>query len=91
MSKKIRTTDTDLTVTTGTSLIVKVGAFKFIKEETYPWIDIYMTGGKTDELLEQNDSEKTDELIDLEELKIFALNWMFNNVEIVKEIESIEN
>jgi hypothetical protein len=85
MSKKISTTNDDITVTTGIALVVRVGSFKFVKEEDYPWIDIFMIGNENDELLEQEDSDKANEIIDLTDLKIFALNWVFDNVEITKE------
>lgn len=83
MSKKIQTTDTNIEVITSTALIVKVGAFKFIKEEDYPWADIYLTGGEVDEFIEQIE---LDEVITIDDLKLKAINWVFDNVEIVKTV-----
>lgn len=85
MNKKIRTTDTELTVTTSTAIIVTVGYFKFVKEEAYPWIDIFITGGEDDELIIQDDTNKANKVIDLTDLKVFAVNWVFENIEIVKD------
>jgi len=87
MIKKIKTTDLDLTVRTSTAIIIQVGLIKFVKDEEYPWIDIFVTGGETDEFIEQEDTENASRVIDLEDLKIFAVNWVFENVEVVKEIK----
>lgn len=87
MNKKIITTDTDLSIRTSTAIIVSVGTIKFVKDEEYPWIDIFVTGGETDEFIAQEDTEKASRVIDLEDLKVFAINWVFENTEVVKDIK----
>lgn len=87
MSKRIKTNSTDFRVSTSTAMIVNVGTFKFVKNEEYPWIDIYMTGGEKDEFIEQLDDTE-DEPINFDELKVIALNWVFDNVEVAKEVKA---
>lgn len=87
MNKKITITDVNLSLRTSTAIIVQVGLIKFVKDKQYPWVDIFLTGGETDEFVVQADTEKASKVIDLEDLKIFAINWVFENVEVVKEIK----
>ena len=86
MCKKIKITDTDLTINTSEILVIEIGMLSFEKDERYCWVDIYGIGNENKEFIEQIDYENMPVLITLEELKIFALNWYFNNVEIVKEV-----
>lgn len=87
MNKKLITTNTDLAVTTSTAMIVTVGAIKFVKDEEYPWVDVFLTGGEVNEFLIQDDTEEASKVIDLEDLKVFAINWVFQNVKVAKAIE----
>lgn len=83
MNKKIKTTDTNIEVNTTSIEVVEISGISFEKDERYPWIDIYQIGNEEKTLIEQVDNE---EVLDCEELRIFALNWFFNNVEVVKRI-----
>lgn len=83
MSKKIKTTDTNIDINTTNIEVVEISGISFEKDERYPWIDIYQIGNEAKEFIEQIDDE---EIIGYEDLKIFALNWFFNNVEVVKGI-----
>lgn len=83
MSKKIRTTDTDITVKASTIDVIEIGTFSFEKDERYPWVDIYLIGKEEKEFVKQVE-EGDKGIISSEDLRIFALNWFFNNVEIVK-------
>jgi hypothetical protein len=74
-------------VDTSTAMIVNVGAFKFVKDEKYPWIDIYMEGGERDEFIEQVDGIE-DEPATFDEFTVWAINWVFNNVEVVKGVKA---
>lgn len=85
MNKKIKTDLTDFEIGISTATIVTIGIFKFIKDEEYPWVDIYMTGGEKDEFIEQVDIR--DE-ITLDEIRTWAVNWVFNNVEVTKEVKA---
>ena len=86
MNKKIKTNDLDLTVSFRTANIVIIGLFKFSKEELSPQINIYLIGNENDEYLETVDEAKENSITDFKDLQIFALNWIFNNAEIVNEI-----
>lgn len=90
MSKKIKTTDTDLKVDESTILVVEIGTLSFEVDERYPWIDVYSIGNNSKKFVTQIDEENMPVFVGHEELKRFALNWYFNNVEIVKEIDKKE-
>lgn len=84
MEGKFRTTNADLEVKTSNIQVVEIGDLSFEMDERFPWIYVYVL----------EDGEKTEilEIIDeiemptgLEELKVFALNWYFKNVEIVNK------
>ena len=85
MSKLIKTTDADMKVDMTTILVVEIGTFSFEVDRRYHWIDVYMIGGESKEFVSQIDEEDMPIFVEHEELKIFALNWYFNNVEIVKK------
>lgn len=84
MSKKIRTTNTDLDIGTSKIDVVEIADFSFEKDDRYPWVDLYSISNKGKEFIEQIDDEITTDIISHEDLKVFALNWFFNNVEIIK-------
>jgi len=86
MSKLIKTTETDMKVNTLTILVVEIGLFSFEVDGRYPWIDAYMVGGESKILITQIDEEDMPVFSEHEELKIFALNWYFKNVEIAKQV-----
>lgn len=87
MNKKITTTDTDLSISTSKAIIVTIGLFKFSKEEFNSQINIYEIGHENDEFIECIYEEKEDSILDFKDLEIFAINWIFENVEVVKEIK----
>ncbi|NSA93089.1 hypothetical protein BJV85_001935 [Clostridium acetobutylicum] len=87
MNKKIKTTDTNINIDESTILVVEIGVLSFEVDERYPWIDVYFIGNESKEFITQIDEEKMPIFVKHEELKRFALNWYFNNVEIVKEIK----
>lgn len=87
MSKMIKTTDTDIKIEESTILVVEIGTLSFEIDERYPWIDVYLTGGESKEFVTQIDEENMPVFVEHEELKRYCLNWYFNNVEIVKNLE----
>jgi hypothetical protein len=89
MAKMIKTTDTDITVDTSTILVVQVGSFSFEVDERYPWINVYNVGGESKEAVGEINEENMPVFVNHDELKIFCLNWYFNNVEIVSNGQSI--
>jgi len=88
VEKRIKTTDASLEVETSMVMIVRVGSFKFEQEEGRPWINIYLEGTtqENDSFIEEITTDETLGIVDFEDLKRFALNWIFNNVEIIKKI-----
>lgn len=86
MNKKIKTTNIDMTIETTRVDVVQIGTISFEKDERFPWINVYQIGNEAKEFIEEIDDEEI--VITFEELKIAALNWVFNNVEIVKEINN---
>ena len=87
MSKIIKTTDMDINIDTSTILVVEIGMTTFELDERFPWVKIYSTDGESKDLITEIDSKQVQEIVSHEDLKIFALNWYFNNVEIVKSVE----
>ena len=84
MSKKITTTDTDLTISNSKAIILTIGQFKFSKEEFNPQINIYTIGNEVDEFLESIPEDNEEFELDYKELEVIALNWIFRNVEMVQ-------
>ena len=82
MSKRIKTNDKDVRISTTTIDVVTINRFSFEHDEEQPCIGIYKFG--QDEGKCPYEVVDISEIIDLEDLKVFALNWYFNNVEIVK-------
>lgn len=85
--KKIKTTDTDITVNTSTALIVEIGSLSFEVDERFPWVSVYLNSDKRKELIDEIDEDDTPTIVEHQELKRVALNWYFSNVEIVSEEE----
>lgn len=87
MSKMIKTTDTNITADTTTILVVEIGMLNFELDERFPWVTVYSLGGESKEFIEEINDGDTAAIVGHEELKRFALNWYFNNVEIVEKLE----
>lgn len=84
MEGKFITTNTDLEVRTTNIQVVEIGNLAFEQDERYPWVDVYLIGNEGREaFIEQIDEEEMP--VGLEELKAFALNWYFKNVEVVNK------
>ncbi|MCX0353227.1 hypothetical protein LI064_01655 [Clostridium perfringens] len=84
MEVKFRTTNADLEVKTSNIQVVEIGDLSFEVDERFPWIYVYV--------LEDEEKAELLETIDeiemptgLEELKVFALNWYFKNVEVINK------
>lgn len=85
MSKKIKTTDTNLRVDTSTCLVVDINGTRFVLDERYPWIEILeLCNSEYYKNIDEIDEDFVTEIRTLEDLKVVAMNWYFNNVEIVK-------
>ncbi|NFB33178.1 ubiquitin [Clostridium botulinum] len=86
MSKKIKTTDLNLNVSTGTMLYVDIDIFRFSYDQEIFNLTIKILDGENYEFFEEVDLLEDEVIVDHNDLKIFALNWIFKNVEVVKEI-----
>ena len=82
MAKKYRTQSEKLpTERTSTAMIYETLGFRFVKDETFPWIDVYKfdTNGKPI-YLEEFEPEET--IVEFTVLKVVAMNWIHENVDI---------
>ncbi|MHB9943617.1 ubiquitin [Clostridium sporogenes] len=86
MNKKIRTTDLNLNVSTGTMIYIDIDIFRFLYDKEIFNLTIEMLVGENFEFYKEVDLPEDEVIVDHNDLKIFALNWIFKNVEIVKEI-----
>ena len=88
MSKFFKTTDTEVRVDEATILVVEVGQLVFEKDSRYHWVDVYYRNSDCiKEHIAEIDEDDMPIFVEHEELKVFALNWYFNNVEIIQEIK----
>ncbi|GAA0082456.1 MULTISPECIES: hypothetical protein [Clostridium] len=89
MNKKIRTTDLNLNVSTGTILYVDIDIFRFIYDSETYFLIIQILDNEDYEFYESVcmiNLPESETILSHNDLKIFALNWIFKNVEVVKEI-----
>lgn len=87
MNKKIKTNYMELDLTTTTIEVVNINGFRFEHDEDLVGVQVYSENQDDTErtLIAEFEPETT--VIDIDDLKVVALNWYFNNVEIVKEVE----
>ncbi|APH24110.1 hypothetical protein [Clostridium botulinum] len=89
MNKKIKTTDLNLNVSTGTILYVDIDIFRFLYDSEISFLIIEILDNENYEFYESVcmiNLPESKTILDHNDLKIFALNWIFKNVEVVKEI-----
>lgn len=92
MSKKIKTTDLNLDIKTSNIEVVEIGGLSFERDGRYPWVDIYAIGAEEHKVfLEQVMEELEAESLIGDNLTVFAMNWYFNNVEIVKKKDLVSS
>ncbi|WP_243249054.1 BC1881 family protein [Clostridium botulinum] len=89
MSKKIKTTDLNLNVSTGTMLYVNIDIFRFIYDQEIFNLTIEVLDGESYEFFEEVELPEGKVIVNRDDLRKFALNWIFNNVEIVKEAPEV--
>lgn len=90
--KKIRilAKDLNMTIDTHNEMVVRIDDVIFIHNEEFTEVDIML--GERDQgadHIDTVDNEITSKIVDLEDLRIFAVNWFFENVEVVKEFPEI--
>nr|WP_025775181.1 hypothetical protein [Clostridium botulinum] len=84
MGKKIKTTDLNLNVSTGTMLYIDIDIFRFLYDQEIFYITVQFLDGENYKFLEEINLEKDKSILNHNDLKRVALNWIFENVEIVK-------
>lgn len=82
----ITTTFVPLNIESHTDLVAVIGDLTFVKEEDSSFISVFMgTRAENEKWLE--DIYFDEDIKNLDDLKILATNWYFNNVEIIKPLE----
>lgn len=91
MNKKIKTTITEVETRTSNQIVVEVNNMSFILDEQYPWIKVICCEDADGEIYVEVDGidilneDGSVQVNSLGELEIVAINWYFNNVEIVSK------
>lgn len=92
MDKRIKTTDADIRINTTTIEVVDINGIRFEHDEQLCEMQVFATNSDytEKELIDTIEEDLENPVIGFENLKRVALNWYFNNVEIVKEINKEE-
>lgn len=85
MDKKIKTTSLNLSTFTGKMIYVGIDIFRFLYDEDTFYLTVEIENQGQFEFLEEIDLPEDETILNHEDLKRIALNWIFNNVEIVKD------
>ena len=86
MDKKIKMTNLEMDINTGTILYVTIDDLRFLANEEQFNLRVEIENKGEYELIEDIDLPENELIIDHNDLKRVALNWIFKNVEIVKEL-----
>ena len=79
--KKIKVNDFNMDTYFGNIMYVEIDVFRFSKHEDFTWIDVEIEENGEYKFLEEINEE--DAVVTHEDLKKIALNWIFNNVEVI--------
>lgn len=89
MIKKIKTTLTEVETRASNQMVVDINNMSFILDEQYPWIKVICCEDADGEISVEVDEidilneDGSVQVNSLGELEVVALNWYFNNVEVV--------
>ena len=75
---KVKMKDINLTEVVGTNIYVDIDVFRFTKDKDLSYVEILIDNNGEWEFLEEVHAS----IIDHEDLRKFALNWIFKSVEI---------
>lgn len=78
--KKIRTTNFNVSVERG--IYIDIDDYRFLLDEGYPFARVELIGSEAHDFLDEFECNCTNH----KDLECAGLNWIFNNVEIVKEV-----
>lgn len=87
MNKKIKMEDLILNVSTGTILLVDIDVFRFLYEQDIFSLTVQIESNGEYEYLAEIELGENEVIVDHADLRRVALNWIFNNVEIVKNAD----
>lgn len=92
MSKKIRTEEISLNIMPGTIIYIDIDTFRFLYDENdMGLVKVSFLDGEEYEHFENVLLEEDEVIVEHEDLKRVALNWIFDNVEIVTKEKLIES
>lgn len=84
--KLVKTTETDMRIKQEDVLRVTINSLQFEVADEYPFVQVYDLGNEDKMLVDEIDHDDTPIVSDLDTLRVVALNWYFNNVEVVETI-----
>ena len=87
MGKKIKTTDLNLNVSTGTMIYMDIDIFRFIYDSEIFCITVQFLDGEDYKFLEEINLGKDKSNLDHNDLKTVGLDWIKNNVEVISNLE----
>lgn len=79
--KKIKVNDLNMDIYLGSVMYVTIDVFRFSKDEDLPCVEVEIEENGEYKFLEEINEE--DVIVTHEELKKVALNWIFDNVEVI--------
>lgn len=84
---KIKPTSENVEMDTSTALIVEYLGLKFVIDERFPYVDIYQSRNDLgdEQLIKSVDLKEI--IVEFNEFRVWVLDWVFNNVEIDKNVE----
>jgi len=83
----VKLTDINLTIVPGTTIYLDIDIFRFIKDGDFFDVRVEIENNGEHEFLQDIDlSESEGIVMDHHDLERVALNWIFKNVEVVKEV-----
>lgn len=87
--KIIKTTNMNMDIRCSKHLVVDINDLRFIFDEEMPyWVVVLScTNGEDFESIDEIDEDYVVKIHTLDDLKRVAVNWYFDNVEVVKEID----
>lgn len=77
--KRIKMDDIDLEMTYGKTMYVAIDTIKFVKEEDYNWVEIFILDGGQYGYFDEIENSQVDTI---EDLRKVAVKWLFDNVTI---------
>ncbi len=89
MNKKIKTTNTGMEIRCTKHLVVDINSFRFIFDEELPhWVTILdCVNEEKFEFVDEINEDSVNEIHTLDDLRRVAMNWYFDNVEVVRDIK----